>query len=168
MSLALGTLGLTAVVLSVFVYIQSGTPGLRAAGKDALNTLKGLAIRLPCALLAASFLVHFIPVDAVSSVLGRDTGTRGIAIAAAAGGFLPGGPMVTFPIAVVLQQSGAGLPQLVALISGWSIFALNRLLTYEAPIMGWRFAILRNLSCLLLPVLAGLGAEFVLVFIEAE
>lgn len=168
MTLALGTLGLVAIVLTVLVYRQSGTPGLRAAGTDAFNTFKPFAIRLPCALLATAFLVQIAPVDAISAVVGRDTGARGIAVAAAAGALLPGGPMVTFPIAVVLQQSGAGLPQLIALISGWSIFALNRLLTYEAPIMGWRFAILRNLACLLLPAFAGFGAEFVLLYREAK
>jgi len=69
--------------------------------------------------------------------------------------------MVVFPIAVVLQQAGAGVPQLVALIAGWSVFDLNRMLTYEAPVMSWRFAILRFLSCLVVPVLAGFGAQLI-------
>lgn len=167
MILALGFIWLSALVLSGLVYRRSGIQGLRAAGTDSCNNFRPLVIRLPCALLAAAFLVEVIPVEVVSNLIGRDSGARGILIAAAAGGFLPGGPMVAFPIAVVFEQAGAGLPQLVALISGWSIFALNRLLTYEAPILGWRFAVLRNASCLALPVLAGFGAELVLVLMQA-
>ena len=166
MILALGLIWLGAFVLSGLVFRRSGKLGLSAAGRDAFNTFRPLVIRLPCALLAAAFLVQIIPVEVVSNLIGRDSGVWGIIIAAAAGGFLPGGPMVTFPITAVFQQAGAGLPQLVAMISGWSIFAINRLLAYEAPIMGWRFAALRNLSCLALPVLAGFGAELLLDFVR--
>ena len=168
MILALGLIWLAAFVLSGFVFRQSGKLGLSAAGRDAVNTLRPLVIHLPCALLAAAFLVQIIPVDVVPSLIGRDSGGWGIMIAAAVGGLIPGGPIVTFPVTAVFQQSGAGLPQLVALISGWSIFALNRLLTYEIPIMGWRFAALRNLSCLALPVLAGFGAEILMDLIHAS
>ncbi len=167
MIMALGLIWFCAFVLTSLVFRRSGKPGLGAAGKEAFDTFKPLVIRLPCALLAAAFLIQIMPVEWVSNLIGRESGAWGIVIAAALGGFLPGGPVVTFPIAGVLQQSGAGLPQLVAMISGWSIFAINRLLTYEAPIMGWRFAALRNLSCVALPVLAGLGAELLLGFVHA-
>jgi hypothetical protein len=59
----------------------------------------------------------------------------------------------------VILQGGAGLPQIVALITGWSVFALNRVLAYEAPIMGWRFVALRLTASLALPLAAGLMAE---------
>ncbi len=167
MILALGLIWLGVLVLCGLVFRRTGTLGLSTAGRDAITTFKPLIIRLPCALLAAAFLVQVIPEDVVSNVIGRDSGSWGIIIATVVGGLLPGGPMVTYPIAAVLQQAGAGLPQLLAMIAGWSLFAINRLLTYEAPIMGWRFAILRNLSCLALPVLAGFGAEILLKFLHA-
>lgn len=151
------------LVLAFFVWRREGKPGLALAGGDALKTAKGLMLRLPCALLAASFLIQIVPVEALSHLIGPQSGTFGIVLAAAIGGFLPGGPMTSFPIAIVFQQGGAGLPQLVALISGWSIFAFHRLLAYEAPIMGWRFVALRSVSCFLLPILAGLLAELVVL-----
>lgn len=162
MIFALGLIWLGVVAFSGLVFRQKGAVGLSAASRDASTTFKPLIIRLPCALLAAAFLVQIVPENVVSNVIGRDSGLWGIVIATVMGGLLPGGPMVTFPITAVLQQAGAGFPQLLALITGWSLFAISRLLTYEAPIMGWRFAILRNLSCLALPVLAGLGAELIL------
>ena len=168
MIFALGFIWASALVLSALVFRRSGKPGLSTAGKDAISTFRPLVIRLPCALLAAAFLVQVIPVDVVSNSIGRESGIWGIIVAALVGGFFPGGPIVTFPVAAVFQQAGAGVPQLVAMISGWSIFAVNRLLTYEAPIMGWRFAALRNLSCLALPVLAGIGAELLLDFVHGR
>ena len=168
MILAFGLVWAIVLVLSGIVWRRTGISGLKTAGDNALETFRSLMIRLPCALLAASFLIQIVPVEMVSNLIGPDSGATGIVIAAAAGGFLPGGPMASFPIAVVFQQGGAGLPQLVALISGWSIFALHRLLAYEAPIMGWRFAALRSASCLLLPILAGLLAEILFTFIGSN
>lgn len=159
MILAFGLVWVIALVLSGIVWRRKGASGLVGAGRNAYDTFKTLLIRLPAALLAASFLIQIVPVDRVSDLIGPDSGMTGIVIAAAAGGFLPGGPMASFPIAVVFHEGGAGLSQLVALISGWSIFALHRLLAYEAPIMGWRFAALRSVSCLALPVMAGVSAE---------
>jgi uncharacterized membrane protein YraQ (UPF0718 family) len=159
MILALALVWGIVLVLSGIVWRRKGVPGLMAAGNNAFDTFRTLVIRLPAALLAASFLMQIVPVEKVSDLIGPESGITGIVIAAAAGGFLPGGPMASFPIAVVFHEGGAGLSQLVALISGWSIFALHRLLAYEAPIMGWRFAALRSVSCLALPVMAGLFAE---------
>ena len=166
MIVALGLIWLIVFVLLGLVFWRSGAPGLAMAGRDASTAFAPLVIRLPFALLAAAFLVQIVPVEIISNCIGRGSGQRGIFIAAAVGGFFPGGPMVIFPVAAVFQQAGAGIPQLVAFISGWTIFALNRLLTFEAPIMGWRFAILRNFSCLALPILAGFGAELILVLVR--
>ncbi len=145
--------------LALAVGRKQGRPGLRAAGEMALDQGRGLAIRLPLAILAASFLIQVLPVDALVPYIGPQSGVSGILIAAVMGGVLPGGPMTSFPIALVILQGGAGLPQIVALITGWSVFALHRVLAYEAPIMGWRFAALRLVASLILPLAAGLLAQ---------
>ncbi len=160
MTLAFALIWGIALVLTGVVLRKKGVSGLRLAGASAFGTFKSLVIRLPCALLIASFIIQIVPFGLVSDLMGPESGMTGILLASVAGIAMPGGPMAAFPIAVVLQQSGAGLPQLVALISGWSLFALQRLLAYEAPIMGWRFAALRYLVCLPLPVAAGCVAQF--------
>ncbi|WP_375688130.1 hypothetical protein [Pseudooceanicola sp. LIPI14-2-Ac024] len=153
------------LVLGVLVYRRHGGAGLSGAGADAFGTARTLMLRLPFALLTASFLVQLVPVEALSHVIGPASGLMGIILASLVGGLLPGGPMTSFPIAIVFLQSGAGLPQMVALIAGWSVFALHRMLAYEAPIMGWRFVGLRLVSCAALPVLAGVFAEAILLAI---
>lgn len=162
MSVSLGLIWLGVAALSGLVFKSAGMNGVRTAGRDAVGMFTSLVVRLLCALLAATFLMQILPAQLVSKAIGSGSGISGILIAAALGAFIPGGPMVTFPIAVVLQQAGAGMPQLVALIVGWSVLDVNRLLTYEAPIMRWRFTALRVSTCLLLPVLSGLGAQLFL------
>jgi hypothetical protein len=44
---------------------------------------------------------------------------------------------------------------LIAFVTAWSVFAFHRIVMYEIPIMGARFAMLRLLSSLVLPPLAG-------------
>ncbi|MEL6118871.1 MAG: hypothetical protein AAFR49_04240 [Pseudomonadota bacterium] len=156
---SLALIWLIAILFAGLIYQRESRKGLRAAGNTVLDTLRSLAIRLPCALLTAMFLVQITPVAWVANIIGPNSGALGILIAAAAGGFLPGGPMASFPIVVFFQQAGAGVPQLVALLAGWSVYALNRTLSFEAPIMGWRFVALRGMSCLVLPILAGFPAE---------
>ena len=165
MSIAFALIWGITFVLAGVVLRKKGESGLRLAGASAFGTFKSLAIRLPCALLIASFMIQILPLHLVSDWMGPESGMTGILLASVAGIALPGGPMAAFPIAVVLQQSEAGLPQLVALISGWSLFAIQRLLAYEAPIMGWRFAALRSLVCLPLPVAAGFATQAIVVLL---
>jgi hypothetical protein len=44
----------------------------------------------------------------------------------------------------------------MALLTAWSVFAFNRILAFEIPLMGPRFVGLRILSSLGLPPLAGI------------
>ncbi|WP_416881592.1 hypothetical protein [Marivita sp.] len=152
--------------LAVPVWRREGAYGLAEAGRTAFDTGRALMIRLPLALLAASFLMQVLPVAALVPVIGPQSGLSGIILASVIGGLMPGGPMTSFPLALVVLQGGAGVPQIVALITGWSVFALHRVLAYEAPLMGWRFVALRLVSSLILPVAAGLGAQALLNLIQ--
>ena len=67
---------------------------------------------------------------------------------------------------VRLIMSGECSPvMMAALITGWSIFAIHRIVTWEYPVLGWRFVALRLVSALPQPILAGLLAEATLTFL---
>ncbi|MEM9027132.1 MAG: hypothetical protein AAGC70_02070 [Pseudomonadota bacterium] len=147
-------------VVTIGVLAYAATRSRDAVPAAATFTLREggrLAIRLPFALIAASCLAELIPDDTVAALIGHDSGVQGIVIASFAGGLLPGGPMVSFPVALILAGEGAGTAQLIALLTGWSVFAFHRVISYESPIMGWRFVAVRMLSSLLVPILAGLA-----------
>lgn len=117
-----------------------------------------LALRLPFSLVAASCIAELIPDRMIVSLLGPDTGIYGIVAASLIGGLLPGGPIVSFPIAILLAREGAGGPQVIALISGWSVYAFHRIIAFEGPIMGWRFVALRIAASGFVPIAAGVLA----------
>jgi hypothetical protein len=50
-------------------------------------------------------------------------------------GVTPGGPMVSVPFMVVAANSGAALPALVAYMTSWSLFGVQRIIAWEAPLM---------------------------------
>ena len=117
-----------------------------------------IIIRLPFALIAASCIAELVPQEAVAAVLGSETGLFGIAAASVMGGLLPGGPIVSFPIAIMFAHHGAGGPQVIALITGWSVYAFHRVISFEGPIMGWQFVGLRMMASWFVPPAAGILA----------
>ncbi len=150
-----------AAVLGTLAYTRPGAlhvEGLRIAYRHFIQVLPRVAL----ALITAGFLAQIIPHELMAGWLGPQSGLRGVAIAALAGGVVPGGPIISFPIAVVLLKSGAGTPQLIAFLTAWSVFALHRVITYELPFMGWRFSLTRFLSSLPLPFATGLLAGAIL------
>lgn len=126
-----------------------------SAGKD--NVLI-LLPRIALALIAAGFVAKLVPSETVGHWIGPTTGLSGILIASLVGGAIPSGPIIAFPIVLVLLQAGAGIPQIIALLTSWSVYALHRVVMYEATLLGWHFAITRMLSSLLIPILTGLIA----------
>ena len=66
--------------------------------------------------------------------------------------------MVSFPIAILLAREGAGGAQVIALITGWSVYAFHRVIAYEGPIMGWRFVALRMIASSFVPIASGVLA----------
>jgi uncharacterized membrane protein YraQ (UPF0718 family) len=139
--------------------LRRGTATARRAVADTGTSLLKILPIFAVALPMAAFLAELIPADAAVSWIGPDSGMSGIAIASVAGGLMPGGPFVTFPLVLAFAKAGAGVPQMAALITGWSIFALHRILTWEYPVLGWRFVAIRLIAAAPLPILAGVLAE---------
>jgi uncharacterized membrane protein YraQ (UPF0718 family) len=146
------------VALAIFAALKPGRLHVKA-GAIALNQFVRLMPRLLVALIAAGFLGTLLPGEIVGSLIGPETGALGILLASVVGGFTPGGPVVSFPLMVVLREAGAGLPQLIAFLTAWSVFAFHRVIIYEATLMGWRFVGVRLFASILLPPLAGFSAE---------
>lgn len=150
---------LFAVTAAVTYHAWRRDPALvSAAGRFTMDEGIKLALRLPFALTAAAALSELLPDRLIATLMGHESGLGGILFASALGGLLPGGPMVSFPIAILVAKDGAGGPQVIALVTGWSVYAFHRVIAYEAPMMGWRFVALRMLTSAFVPPAAALGA----------
>jgi len=153
------TLGiwLVALVLGFVAYFRGGRlhiQGLKVTWGYAVDVFPQITM----AFLIAGFFSVIVPADLVAAWLGKESGIKGILVASLVGGFIPGGPIISFPIVVVLFKAGAEIPALIAFLTAWSLFAFHRVLGYEIPLVGFRFASVRLLSSLLLPPLAGILA----------
>jgi uncharacterized membrane protein YraQ (UPF0718 family) len=152
--LSIVVLTLLAVAMAVVAYVKD--PSLPMIGvRNGLQMLWFVLPRMVPAIILAGLLQVVIPADLVARYFGREGGFKAIVIASVIGMLTPGGPMVTVPLLVVLANSGAALPTLVAYMTSWSLFGLQRIISWEAPLMGWPFVGVRVLSSFAFPVLAG-------------
>lgn len=128
---------------------------MRALWVD-LGILETMTPRVLMGMLLVGFLTVLIPKDSIARALGEGSGLRGLAMAAAAGALLPGGPWVIMPLMLTVARSGADAGACVAFALGWGTIGLNRLLVWEMPFFGLEMGGLRVLMALPLPIIAGL------------
>jgi uncharacterized membrane protein YraQ (UPF0718 family) len=152
---------LTAVLAAVAALAWwRGGPELMSQGfASGWDSLVRFAPMIIVSFLAAGFADQLIPPAWVRQQLGADSGLRGIALATGVGILTPAGPFVSMPIAAAMIRTGAGAGPVVAFLSSWSLLAIHRLVAWEVPILGWRVALLRYVTCAALPIIAGFAAR---------
>ena len=162
---AAGILLWIAAAAAAAVLWRRDRPALAAGGRFAWVQLKTVLPIMVLALPMAGFLAVLVPDRFAAALFGAETGLRGHLLATLVGAVIPGGPFVSFPIVLALWNSGAGPAQMVTLISAWSVLAVNRVIVWEAPLMGWRFVLLRLVTGFWLPLASGLSAEAMLALL---
>lgn len=113
--------------------------------------------RLAVGVVGAGFLAALLPHDIVRSWLGPDSGLAGLVLATVAGALTPGGPVIGFAIGASALKSGAGYLAVMAYVTAWALFAVQRLFVWEIPVMPTRVVLLRVAASLPLPVLTAWG-----------
>lgn len=147
-------LALLAVAFAIVAYLKD--PSLPLVGaRNGIAMLWFILPRLIPALILAGLLQVLVPQETVARHFGHQGGMKAILIASVAGVLTPGGPMISVPLLVALANSGAALPSLVAYMTAWSLFGVQRIIAWEAPLMGWKFVAVRIIPSLLFPVVAG-------------
>jgi len=139
----------------VAAYLRGGTELLREGLGDGGSMLLRFGLVITVSFFAAGLAQVLVPSGLVEGSIGPGSGLRGIVIAAGAGMITPAGPFVSMPIAAAMLRTGAGLGPVVAFLTGWSLLAVHRLIAWEIPILGARFALLRYAISFALPILAG-------------
>src|SRR5687768_8290723 len=143
-----------AITFAIVAYLKD--PSLPLIGaRNGFAMLAFILPRLIPALILAGLFQVLVPQEVVSRHFGREGGLKAILIATGAGMLTPGGPMVSVPFMVALANSGAALPALVAYMTSWSLFGVQRIIAWEAPLLGWHFVWVRVIPSLAFPVVAG-------------
>ncbi|MFC1932992.1 permease [Chloroflexota bacterium] len=150
-------MGALAIVLTVISYTK-GEGGHILGLKSAGNLLLQIAPLLIFAFIVAGMIQQLVPKELISRWVGTESGFRGVWIGTVVGGFMPGGPYISLPIAAGLMKVGAGIGTMVALLTGWSLIAFARI-PMEIGIMGWKFTLIRLACTFFFPPIAGLIAN---------
>ncbi|QCK84694.1 hypothetical protein E8L99_02295 [Phreatobacter aquaticus] len=144
------------VVLGFIAWRRGGgllPASLKAGGLDFVYLIPRLAIGI----IGSGFLAALLPEDVIRSWLGPESGPAGLMLASLAGALTPGGPVVGFAIGSTALKSGAGSPAVVAYVTAWALFAVQRLFVWELPVMPARVVWLRVAASLPLPFLSAWG-----------
>lgn len=150
-------MGIIAGILILIGYLKGEGQhlvGLRTAGDMTVRILPLLV----CSFTVAGMAQVLIAREILAKWVGLESGLRGIMIGTVAGGFAPGGPYVSLPIAAGLLRAGASVGTMVAFLTGWSLWAVGRL-PMEVGIMGWKFTLVRVACTFFFPPLAGILAN---------
>ncbi len=156
-------LGLTLGALVVAIVKDRSLPfqALSATGR----MLKGVWPELVIGFALAGLLDVLIPARTLASWLGGERGFRGILVGWAVGLLMPGGPYLVFPIVAGLLEKGAAAGAVIALVSAKTLVSPIRMLTYEAPLLGWPMTLARLIPGLLVPpLLGGVGQWLFFIF----
>ncbi|MFX0202794.1 MAG: permease [Candidatus Hodarchaeota archaeon] len=149
-----------AVLATVFVFLayqkggEAHIQGLKAAGGMLTQVLPLLVF----AFIIAGIIPLLVPQEAISRWIGTESGLKGIIFGTVAGGFLPGGPYVVFPLLAGFLRVGASLGTMVALVTGWSLLAFSRM-PIEIGVLGWKFWLIRLACTFFFAPIAGLIAS---------
>jgi uncharacterized membrane protein YraQ (UPF0718 family) len=146
-------LWLMVVVLGA-VAAYRGRVLLNNGTRDGVVEFLHLLPRIAIGVVGSGFIAEALPNAWIAPWLGPDSGFIGVVIATLGGAFTPGGPVVGFSIGAAALKSGAGAPQVIAYSTAWALYAINRLLMWEAPLMPPRVVWLRAAVSLPLPFIA--------------
>lgn len=140
-------------LLGTLTALRSRPALYQAAREGSLDFLR-LIPRLVLGVVGAGFLAEVLPQDILVTLIGPNSGLLGVTVATLAGVVTPGGPVVGFAIAATALKAGAGAPQVIAFVTAWSLYALQRLLVWEVPVLDPKVVWIRVIASLPLPFLA--------------
>lgn len=150
-------MGALAAILLAIGFIKGD--GTQIAGiKNSFALIIQILPLLIFAFIVAGMIQSLVPQAFITKWIGESSGWHGIIIGTIAGGFAPGGPYVTMPVAMVFLRAGAGIGTLVAFFTAWSLWGIARL-PMEVGIMGWQFALIRLACVFFFPPIAGWIAQ---------
>src|SRR5215831_19124937 len=159
--LILLSLTLVAVLVALVRDPQLVVRGFQSTGR----LFGSVWMELALGFILAGLLDVLIPPPVLSRWMGEDHLGRGILVGWGAGLILPGGPYLVFPVVANLFRSGAAAGPLIALLTAKTLVSPVRMLTYEAPLLGWPMTLARLIPGVLLPPALGwLGQWLYMLF----
>lgn len=162
------SLGLAAVVAVLYftIYRRTGFFPLGTVGKAA-QLMAGILPRMVLGILLGVAVAELLPREIIEGWLSDRSGWRGHAVGWAAGAVAPiGMPFVLYPLAAGMMAGGAGVGPIVTFLTASALFGPMRIITFELPILGGGFFLLRVLCVFWMPPVAGYLAQGIARFVR--
>ena len=137
-----------------FMAWQRGRVVLVSSVREGSMDFINIVPRIALGVIGSGYIAAIIPQEVITGWLGPDSGWLGVATAVVAGAATPGGPVIGFSIGTVALKSGGGVPQVVAYVVAWALFAFQRMILWEIPFMPARFVWFRAAVSVPFPFLA--------------
>jgi uncharacterized membrane protein YraQ (UPF0718 family) len=148
-----------ALIMLAIVYYKSP-----AAANKALNATGSLILeitpRMIAAFLLAGLFQAVVPQELIVRWMGHGAGFKGLLVGMTLGGITPGGPMTHFPVIASFYKMGVGVGPLVAYLTAWSLFGMQRIIMWEIPFLGPKVVAIRVAVSFLFPLVAGWLCEW--------
>ena len=152
---------ITAALIAVIaVYLKSPKAAVSGVGAG-ISLLIEIAPRMVAAFTLAGLAQAIVPQETIVRWMGQGSGHRGLLIGMSLGTITPGGPMTHFPVIASLYKVGVGIGPLVAYLSAWSLFGMQRIIMWEIPFLGAKVVAIRVAVSFIFPVLAGWLCEMI-------
>lgn len=155
------------ILTAVLGFVRDSTLPLRGL-LASLKLVRGVCLELLLGFILAGLLEVLIPQPVLSRWLGSEHLGQGILVGWAAGLVIPGGPYLFFPVAANLFRSGAAPGPLIALLTAKTLVSPIRMLTYEAPLLGWPLTLARFIPGVLLPPLMGVLGQWLFTLLKGR
>ena len=148
-----GLLWVIAIALALVAASRSRALLRDSARLGTIDCIK-LLPRILLGVVGSGYIAALLPQETVGHWLGADSGFTGLCIAVIGGALTPGGPVIGFSIGAAAIKGGAGTPQVIAYTTAWALYAVQRVVMWEMPVMTSRMVLLRTVASLPLPFLA--------------
>jgi hypothetical protein len=159
------------LAISLFLWVVVAALGLMTAMRgtrlfqdsvrDSTIEFLRLIPRIALGVIGSGFIADAMPQDLIVPWIGPQSGMIGVAIATLGGAATSGGPVVGFSVAAAALKAGGGAPQVIAYVTAWSLFSIQRILGWEIPSMPPRVVWLRAAVSVPLPFLVAATAMLI-------
>ena len=156
------TVVMIAAAVITFIAVYAKSPSAAQKGLNATGSLLlEITPRMIAAFTLAGMFQAIVPQELIVRWMGNGSGMKGIVIGMLLGGVTPGGPMTHFPVIASLYKMGVGVGPMVAYLSAWSLFGLQRIIMWEIPFLGAQIVAIRVAVSFFFPLLAGWLCEMI-------
>ena len=153
------TFELLVALIYIILFLICPGKSLLALKRGIILLLRMLPIFL-CVVLFSSFIAIFLSPKTIQKYMGKQSGLKGVIIAALLGTIIVGPLWVLFPLFGTLLKKGARISVVGAMIGTFAI--KTPWIPYAASFLGWPFIIITVILTLIYAILEGLLMEKIL------